>query len=274
VHVRELWIYPIKSCRGFRVTAARVVRRGLERDRRWMIVDEAGRFVTQRERPEMTLLRCALEGDALRVHGSYGSDLLIPAEPTDGTRVRVIVWKQEVEALVHEGASAWFSERLGGRFRAVFMPDDVLRPAKGQPAGGDVVAFADAYPLLAIGQASLDLLGGKLDAPIPMERFRPNVVIEGAPPHDEDHWVRGTIGEIAFRSGGRCVRCSVPTIDPESGERGKEPLATLATYRSTDGDVTFGVNLLVGASHDSREDDARVVRVGDEVVVHERAQDA
>lgn len=259
MRVRELWIYPFKSCRGVRVGEARVVRRGLERDRRWMVVDAEGRFLTQRTAPEMAKLACALEGDTLRVRADGADDLVVPAAIDAGPRARVVVWKDEVDAIVHAEASAWFSARLARACRAVYMPDDALRPTKHRAHDDEVVSFADAYPLLALGQASLDALSARVGAPVSVERFRPNVVVEGAPAHDEDAWERGAIGAVPFRTGGACVRCSIPSIDPETAAITKEPLATLATYRKADGAITFGVNL----AHEGEG----AVRVGDEVRV-------
>lgn len=263
MRVREIWLYPIKSCRGFRVPSARVVRRGLERDRRWMLVGEDGVFLTQRRRPELTLLRCALEGDLLRVRAPNAPDLVMPIELAEGPRARVKVWDDEVDALVYEEASAWLAARLGAPCRAVFMPDDAERPTKRRTRDTDVIAFADAYPLLAIGQASLEALDARLAVagapPATMERFRPTIVFDGAPPHDEDRWVGGAIGDVPFRAGGVCVRCAVPSVDPETGARSTEPLATLATYRARGNELTFGVNLV----HDGEGQ----IHVGDEIVV-------
>jgi uncharacterized protein len=245
VRLSGLNLFPIKSCRGIAVSQAEVTRRGLARDRRWMIVDESGAFMTQRDFPEMTHVRTGLDGETLVLSHRERGELRLPVSLDAGARREVQVWSSRVPAVAHDEGSAWVSGVLGRRCQLVYMPDDVERavnPLRGRP--GDVVSFADGYPFLLIGQGSLDDLNRRMAAPLPMIRFRPNLVIEGAAAFAEDGWPRVRIGDISFRNAKPCERCVITTVDPETGIKGSEPLRTLASYRAWDGAVLFGVNLI------------------------------
>lgn len=258
MQLSEIRVHPIKSLRGVVVTEARVLPAGLAHDRRWMLVDEDGRFVSQREEPGLARLGMELVDGGYRVT-SDAAALVVPVSH-EGPRVRVQVWSAEVEAAVYEPGGAFFSRAIGRPLRLVYLPDDVVRDAGSHARPGDRVSFADAYPYLVIGQASLDLLNAKQPGPpLPMTRFRPNFVVTGSEPHAEDGWARVRIGEVWFRGAGRCDRCVMTTLDPLTGEKGPEPLRTLASYRREDGKVWFGQNLVP-------EGDG-VVRVGDAVLV-------
>lgn len=258
MQLAEIRVHPIKSLRGVAVPAARVRPAGLEHDRRFMLVDDAGRFVSQREEPRLARLGMELVDGGYRVT-SDAAALVVPVSH-EGPRVRVQVWSAEVEAAVYEPGGAFFSRAIGRPLRLVYLPDDVVRDAGSHARPGDRVSFADAYPYLVIGQASLDLLNAKQPGPpLPMTRFRPNFVVTGSEPHAEDGWARVRIGEVWFRGAGRCDRCVMTTLDPLTGEKGPEPLRTLASYRREDGKVWFGQNLVP-------EGDG-VVRVGDAVLV-------
>lgn len=258
--VSGLFIYPIKSCRGIRVTEWPVAERGFFADRRWMIVDAAGMFVTMRERPELTLVATRLEGDSLVVSAPGLSPLALPLRNDSGDERSVQVWLDTVRGAVHAAGSAWFSAYLGAPHELVYMPDAHQRRVNPERArSGDIVSFADGYPFLVISEASLADLNARLPSPIGMDRFRPNIVIAGTEPYAEDGFARVSIGEIAFRGPKRCDRCVMTTVDPETGEGGKEPLRTLAKYRAEDSKVWFGMNLI--------HDGLGVLRVGDPVVV-------
>lgn len=258
--VAELRVYPIKSCRGVSVPQARVVRRGLAADRRWMVVDADGRFVTQREVPRMTLVQVRAGGDTMHLTAPHMPELTLPLEPTHGECREVEVWEDRVAALAHPDGSAWVARLLGPGHELVFMPDTTDRPvAPGYDGGGGIVSFADAFPFLLTSESSLAELNARMHEPLPMERFRPNIVVDGAAPFAEDEWTTLRIGDIPFRMVKHCVRCSITTVDPDTAERGKEPLATLATFRRNDsGGVTFGVNLV--------HEGTGTLRVGDAVV--------
>jgi uncharacterized protein len=245
MRVTALWIYPIKSCRGVPVPAARAGRRGFDGDRRWMIVDEAGRFLTQRELPGMTLVRCALVDDSIEVSAPERPPLSLPRALEDGLRAEVEIWGERLPALVHEPGSDWFSRALGRTCRAVYLPDDTLRtPGSGQRFPDDRVGFADGYPYLLATEASLAELNRRLPEPITMERFRPNIVVDGAAPFAEDDWPEVRVGGVRFRVPKGCDRCAITTVDPDTGVTGREPLRTLATFRRRDGAVWFAINLI------------------------------
>jgi uncharacterized protein len=164
--------------------------------------------------------------------------------------VQVTLWNDQmrVPAPVPE-ADAWMSEVLGAPVRLVFQPDSVVRPADPRHAPGAEVSFADGYPVLVVGQASLDELNRRLDAPVPMDRFRPNVVVDGnLRAHAEDRWRRFRLGDVPCAGVKLCARCAVTTVDTVTAERGKEPLRTLATYRGWGGKVWFGQNVVPEAS--------------------------
>jgi uncharacterized protein YcbX len=256
VRVTSLFVHPVKSCRGIRVERAALVERGLEYDRRWMIVDAAGRFVTQRERPRLALVATSIRGTALRLAAPEVDALELPLALAGGERRRVQVWRHEGEALVHPGGSRFFTRLLGAPHELVYMPEDERRqvnPAYARPE--DLVGFQDGYPLLLISEESLADLNARLRTPLEMERFRPNVVVSGCAPYAEDRFTRFSIGGVGFRAVKRCDRCAVTTVDPRTAETGPEPLATLATYRRQEGKVWFGMNVL----HDGQGE----LRVGD-----------
>jgi uncharacterized protein YcbX len=245
VRVTALYVYPVKGCRGIRVDRAAVVARGFAGDRRWMIVDADGMFVTQRTHPQLALVRTALGGDGITLDAPGLATLRLPVAYEQGRRRDVQVWSHVGAARVHEDGSDWVSRYLGAPHALVYMPDSHLRPVNPERARpGDVVSFADAYPFLLISEASLSDLNARLAAPIAMTRFRPNVVVAGCPPFAEDGWARVRIGAVGFRGVKRCDRCAVTTIDPETGAGGVEPLRTLASYRREQGKVWFGMNLI------------------------------
>jgi uncharacterized protein YcbX len=176
-------------------------------------------------------------------------------------RTQVQVWRDQVSVCEHEGGSTWFSALLGQPTRLVFMPDSTRRTVRlGDRVLDGVVSFADAYPLLLISQASLDELNRRLARPVTMARFRPNLVVSGCPAHAEDNFQRFAVGPVSFEVVKPCERCSVTTVDPETGIRGTEPLATLATYRRRGKSVCFGVNLLHNGTGLVREGDAVELR--------------
>ena len=266
LRVTGLWIYPVKSCRGIALDHAEVAARGLRWDRHWMVIDEAGRFRTQRDLPAMATIAPAVTPDALVLCAPGRPDLELPHDGA-GEAVVVTVWRDTVAArTVSEAADRWLSVHLGVACRLVRFADDVRRPVDptyGAP--GDETAFSDGFPLLLIGQGSLDELNRRLPRPLPMRRFRPNLVVAGAAPHAEDDWRRIRTGSITLRVVKPCSRCAITTVDPERGVRdGAEPLETLATYRRREGRVYFGQNVI--------PDGAGAVRVGDLVEVLDDAR--
>jgi uncharacterized protein YcbX len=280
LRVASLHVYPVKSLRGVAVAAAAVDDFGLALDRRWMLVDDAGVFLTQREDPGMTLLRTELlppDGAAadapvtlahrVRVRAPSGETLELTPPESGARRRRVRIWAHEVEACSYPAeVDAWFAAALRRPCHLMWMPDDSHRPVDDPHARADDHApFSDAFPVLVALQASLDDLNARLaaqgHAPAEMERFRPNVVVAGdAAPYAEDGWREVRVGGVALDLVKPCGRCVVTTVDPETGRAGAEPLRTLAGYRKVGSKVLFAQNALVRGGG--------AVRVGDAVVPH------
>jgi len=256
--ISALYVYPIKSCRGVRVTQWPIVERGFDADRRWMIVNASGRFLSQREVPRLTLVTTAFDGDTVRVQGPELGPLILPRHyEADATRV-VQIWRDQSVGCVHPEGSAWFSTFLGAPHELVYMPDAERRQVNPDRArAGDIVSFADGYPFLLISEAALADLNRRLADPIPMERFRPNIVVNGIEAFAEDDFEHVQLGPISFRAVKRCDRCSITTVDLETGKTSREPLRTLATFRLQDSKVWFGMNLI--------HDGPGVLQVGDTV---------
>lgn len=249
----EIWIYPIKSLGGIPLTESTVEPRGLQYDRRWMLVDAGGEFITQRKIHEMALIGVNFASGGFNVaHRSFPHDpLFIPFEPVTNHFVQVRVWDDTVGAVtVSAEADRWFSRYLRQPVRLVKMTEETSRPVDMRYAkNGETVSFADGYPLLLIGRASLDDLNARLPEPVSMRRFRPSVVVGGASPFAEDAWENIKIGSATFRAVKPCARCVLTTIDPATGQAGAEPLKTLATYRQRNGKLLFGMNLLAEAGY-------------------------
>ena len=262
--VAALHRYPIKSCAGVALEAAELDARGVRHDREYAIVEAGdGRMVTQRERPRLALIRPVIAADgALRVDAP-GMPTLAVTPARTGEEREVVVWRDRCRA-VDQGpeAAAWLGRFLGVACRLLRMADDHVRRVDPVYAGSDrdQVGFADGYPALLISEESLADLNGRLAAPLPMNRFRPNIVVAGGGvPYREDGWRRVRIGEVAFRVAKPCARCAITTTDQETTARGTEPLTTLATYRRGERGVLFGQNLI--------HDGPGTIRVGDRVEV-------
>lgn len=243
----SLYIYPVKSCAPVSLDTAAVEPRGLRHDRRWMIVDPEGAFLTGRELPQLTLIRVLPDGDTFDL-AAPGMETLRLEPPLGGERHDVMIWRSTVSApLASMSANAWISRYLGRPAAFAFMDTSAARnvhPDYGQPE--DEVSFADGYPLLLISQTALDVLNEKLARPVSMLRFRPNLIVAGSTPHAEDGWKRIRIGEVEFDLVKPCTRCVFTTVDFTRGEKDPagEPLRTLATYRRSPDGVTFGQNLI------------------------------
>ena len=244
LRVADLFVYPIKSCGGIAVESAEVDAFGFRNDRRWMVVDENGRFLTQRTLPLLATIRAAVSDGRLSLRAEGWGSLAVEAFPETAAAERVTVWRDTVDALpVGEEADAWLTSVLGRPARLVWMPNSTMRPPKRDPAGvSPRISFADAYSFLVVSRESLDALNARLVIPLPMNRFRPNIVVEGAGPFAEDGWKVIRIGEIELDATGPCARCATTTTDQETGARGLEPLRTLATFRRDGSEVLFGQN--------------------------------
>jgi uncharacterized protein YcbX len=254
-------IYPIKAARGIALDQSEVDELGLRYDRRWMVVDESGHFLSQRSHPRLALVVPSIRDGALRIDAPGMAALETSLRPSSTVSIRVTVWGDTVEASwVGENAASWLSDYLGCACSLVHMDADTIRPANPAFAPKESrISFADGFPFLLISEETLADLNRRLADPLPMNRFRPNLVVSGGKPYQEDGWDRIEIGEIGLRVVKPCGRCLVTTTDQNTGERGKEPLRTLATYRKRGGEVMFGQNVV----HEGRGR----LRVGDEVVL-------
>lgn len=264
--VAALYRYPLKSAAGVRCDSVELDRFGVRDDRRWMVIDGSGLPITQRELPALARLRARAspQGLDLAWGGPGGSHCTVPFPAENAPRFRVTIWEDELHLPVaDDAANGWVRRILGREARLAYLPDDVERPVNPRYAApGDRTSLTDGYPLHLIGSGSMADLNARLDEPVGVERFRPNVYIECPPPFDEDHWREVRVGEAVLRVVKPCPRCAVTTVDPALGTRGKEPLRTLSTYRKREGGVMFGQNALHAG--------AGTLRVGDPVEVLSR----
>lgn len=248
MRLSEIWIYPVKSLGGIRLAEANVEERGLQYDRRWLIIDENNVFITQRVFGQMALIDVALESSGLKIflRNNPENNVIVSYEPGSEEKVSVTIWDDIVNAVtVSDEADAWLSAQLDKRVRLVMMPESTERKADPKYASnGENVSFADGFPFLVISQASLDELNSRLEEPISMVRFRPNFVIAETMPFEEDQWKRIRVGELDFEIVKPCGRCVLTTVDPATGEKGAEPLKTLASYRRVNNKVLFGQNMV------------------------------
>lgn len=245
MHLTEIFIYPIKSCRGLRVDVTRLDRFGPRWDRRWMVVTPEGEMLTQREFSGLALIEVALLEQGLRMAFSGSRfDVAYPTETDHQLTVRV--WDDLVTAIdAGDGPANWLSDVLKKRCRLVFMPESCFRRVDGAYASaGESVGFADGFPLLLISQPSLDNLNERLDVAVPMNRFRPNLVVSGCDPFAEDDWQRIRIGALEFDVAKACSRCVMPSIIQETAERDPQINRVLAGFRRFQGQILFGQNLL------------------------------
>lgn len=266
ITVASLFVYPLKGGRGIELERVDLDTFGPRNDRRWMVVDRDGALVTQREIPKLCRMGAVPDPRSALFTAPDMPDLVI-GRPFPGAATRPVrIWSDVVMAVdLGEEPATWCSEFLGGEVRLVYFPDDGKRRTdpRHDPVGARV-SFADGYPLLVIGAESLIDLNTRLTIPLPMNRFRPNVVTIGAPPFAEDAWSAFAIGSVPFEGVKLCDRCPVTTTDQLTGERGKEPLRTLATFRKRPGGVMFGLNVIHRATGTIRVGDpVRVLRGGE-----------
>jgi uncharacterized protein YcbX len=248
ITVSALYIYPVKSCRAQTLTRAMLDARGLVGDRRFLVVDERGNFLTQRDVPPLALITSTVHDAHLTLARAGAPSVSLPLEPEPSAPCDVVVWRDSLRAVdLGDEAANWLHDTLGRPARLVGIGAEFSRPMRQAGARpGDEVAFADAHPFLLLSEASLADLNSRLDLPVPMNRFRPNVVVRGAAAFAEDAWRRIRIGSVILRASGPCARCVITTTNQETLERGKEPLRTLAAYRrgGHGSDVYFGQNYI------------------------------
>lgn len=249
LQISRLFIYPIKSLGGISVHSALLTDRGFQYDRRWVLVNENGLFMTQRQYPQMALLQTDItsEGVAVFHMNNIHERLIIPSYSSSPEKVTVKVWDDICEGVyVSKEIDSWISARLEVSCRLIFMPDDSVRKVDPRYAIKDdnITNFSDGYPLMLLSQSSLDDLNSRLDIPVPMNRFRPNIVITGANPYEEDEMEEFLIRGIHLYGVKLCARCVITTINQDSLEKSKEPLKTLATYRTKGNNIYFGQNVI------------------------------
>jgi uncharacterized protein YcbX len=264
VRVTGLYCYPLKSARGSVLVEACLDPFGIEGDRRWCLVGDDGNVITQRDSPVLATLEVRAVGDGIELHTDGRAPMAVALPGTDAEPVSVQVWRDRTggQAAGAE-ADAWLENLLKRPCRLLYMPPGTHRQVSldfGRP--GDRVSFADGYPLLLTSEASLADLNRRMELALPMDRFRPNLVIDGETPFAEDGWSRIRVGDTELRVVKPCARCVVTTTDQRTGARGKEPLRTLASFRNAGGKVLFGENLI--------HDGPGPLRLGDPVEVLER----
>lgn len=248
MHIASLHQHPLKSAAVVDVDELVIARRGPVGDRRWLAVDAEGGFLTARQHGALVRIEARDARDGLHLRAPGMAPLHVPVPGPAATRLAVQVWGDLIDAACADAtAGTWLTRYLGFPARLVHMDDAAHRPIDPDFATpGDEVSFADAYPLLVISQAALDGLNARLARPVPMARFRPNLVVAGSVAHDEDTWRRVRIGGIEFEAVKACTRCVFTTLDPATGTRDPDggPLTTLKTYRRTPAGITFGMNLI------------------------------
>lgn len=254
-------IYPVKSLAGINVTSWPVTEKGLQHDRKWMVIDNERQFLSQRKLPKMALIKTALTDKNLILSAPDREDLFLALEPVNGQIVNSTLWHDQCDARsVSNEADQWLSDFLAQDCRLVYQPDEMIRPVDPNYAKpSDKVAFSDGFPFLIISENSLAALNHEMQLNLPMTRFRPNLVISGCSAYQEDSWREISVGAIDFRLPKPCSRCSVPTIDPETAEIGKEPLTTLNRTRKWQNKVYFGQNAL--------HDQCGQLTIGDKVLI-------
>jgi uncharacterized protein YcbX len=263
IFISEIYIYPIKSLGGIKLKSSDFEERGLQYDRRYMLVNNDNKFITQREFSQMSLISVEISDNSLICNVPNQNKLIIPLNPDTKENITVNVWRSFCNAQVYsKEINEWFSNFLKTEVKLVYMPDSTKREVNPDYSiKNDIVSFADGYPFLLASQTSLDDLNSKLDKKIDMNRFRPNFVINGADAFIEDSYKNITIGKNKFFIVKPCERCVITTIEQTTGiSDGKEPLKTLSTYRKINNKIIFGQNLIPEKSFGT-------VNIGDEAIL-------
>jgi len=260
-------MYPIKSLAGIACDSLVLTDRGALGDRRWMLVDNQGRFISQREWPRLCLMKVARCNEGFEVVANNGDGIRLPFVLSQGSNIEVVVWSDTVSAMqASNEVNSFFSRALDMPCSLVYMPDESHRYADASYAGkGCLNSFSDAYPILLIGSASLNELNRRLrdggQTEMGWDRFRPNIVVHTHDPHVEDSWAEFTMGEVMGRGVKLCSRCVMTTVDQSSGVPGKEPLRTLSQYRTMKNKIMFGQNVIAQPGRIRIGDAVRVSRV-------------
>jgi uncharacterized protein YcbX len=242
--IKAIYRYPVKGLGAELLEECKVLDYGIQYDRNWMIVDDTGTFVTQRERPNLTQFDSFISNEHLSIRDNTNGDIMrIPIDLKGPDEIKTSVWGSDITAHSTDNImDAWLSSRIGGQLRLVTV-GQAFKRHKEVDSTLIPVRFADGYPILILSQASVDHLNEKLENPIKADRFRANILIDDCPPHGEDIAKSFQTTNITFRMVKQCRRCTVVNTDQQTGEVHKEPLRTLATYRKIDSHVMFGVNV-------------------------------
>jgi uncharacterized protein len=266
IQVSRLFIYPIKSLGGISLQTVKLEPRGFALDRRWMLVDENGNFLSQRTKPSMALLQPSITDAGIEViHQQYPSQkIVIPFLPTVKKTLRVTVWDDNCEALeMDDNINTWFSEQLQQTCKLVYMHDNSMRQVDMRYAPQNAItSFSDGYPVLLLSEESMLDLNSRLEVELPINRFRPNLVIKGCLPYEEDTMAKIKIGDLELLGVKLCSRCVMTTINQQTAEQQKEPLKTLAGYRNKNNKIYFGQNVLYQQVGN--------ISVGDEVAIAQK----
>jgi uncharacterized protein YcbX len=263
LQISQLFIYPIKSLGGIAKQTVEISDTGFKHDRRWMLVDENNTFLTQRTHPQMALLQTAQTENGIIVSAIQNplQSIIIPFKSNYINKIKVVIWDDTCNALeVASSLNEWFSDMLHINCKLVYMPDDSKRLVdKRYAANNEITSFSDGYPILMIGQASLNNLNEKLIEALPINRFRPNIVFTGGHAHIEEELAAFSINSIHFLGVKPCSRCVMTTINQQTATRGKEPLKTLASYRTKNNKIYFGQNIL--------QQQNGFINIGDEIKI-------
>jgi len=264
IKIQDIYIYPIKSLGGIRLEQALLEQRGLQHDRRWMLVDENNRFLSQREMAQLTLFTLSQHNSGFKIKARFGNEeeFELPFQIQQGETIQATVWDDMCPAIEYAKGSIWFTKQIKQKCKLVYMPDNTMRFVDKEYAHkNEIVSFSDGYPMLLIGQESLDDLNKRLQHPIGMERFRPNLVTHGSNAFEEDDWKQIRINTVEIKIAKSCARCVIPSINPLTAQIEKEPNASLSKYRMRDNKIYFGQNLL--------HKNGGLISCGDEVKITE-----
>lgn len=269
VRISQLYIYPVKSLGGIALQEARVTSRGLEYDRRWMLIDENNQFLSQRKYPQMALFKLELTTDGLKViHQPSGDETIIPYHPQTTETVDVVVWDDACNGTyVSAAVDDWFSQKLQINCRLIHMTDDQIRQVDPRYASPEhITSFADGYPMLLVSEESVADLNTRLVEQITVKRFRPNIVIAGVEAYHEDRMQHFEASGIAFYGVKPCARCVMIGVNPDTAASAPEPLKTLAKFRRINHKIMFGQNLIHTGTGTIRVGDVvKGISVGEEL---------
>jgi len=258
----SIFIYPVKSLAGIQVSKWQVNEKGLLHDRKWMLIDSENQFLSQRRLPKMALISTQLTETELILSTTTSGSISLALSPQHGTDIISTIWKDQcLSKTISKEADQWLSDFLGIKCKLVYQPDETIRSVDPTYAKtSDKVNFSDGFPFLITSEASLESLNHAMDLQLPMQRFRPNLVISECESYAEDTWRKVTINDISFRLPKACSRCSVPTIDTETAQTNKEPLTTLSRLRKWNNKVFFGQNAL--------HDNSGILSINSEVIIN------